>query len=306
MPTIPHTDLDVYPLSLGTNTFGWTSSPEESFAVLDEYAAAGGNFIDTADVYPRWAPGRKGGESEEIIGDWLTSRGRRNEMVVATKVGKLDPYRGMGEENVRRAVEGSLRRLQTDYIDVLYSHTEDPENPTSPALFEALAQEGKIRYYALSNHSPEKVRETVETAKREDLPGPVALQPHYNMLFRGEYEQGLAPVAAEYDLAVIPYFSLAAGLLTGKYDPNEPITGERAEMVKIYLDDSTGAKLHALQTVADQHNVEPAAVAIAWLLAQPTITAALASARTTAQLPALLEGVSIVLSDEELRMLNQD
>ncbi len=305
MATIEHTDLDVYPLCLGTNTFGWTSTPEESFAVLDEYADAGGNFLDTADVYSRWGKGNQGGESEEIIGQWWQKGGRRDQVVLATKTGKLAPNTGQSRQSVRRAVEESLRRLRTDRIDLLYAHAEDPENPVDPGIYEELRSEGKIRYYGLSNHSADAVRSCVLRAETAGVPGPVALQPHYNLLERAQFEQELRPIAAEYSLAVMPYFSLAAGLLTGKYSQNEALTGERAQMVSSYLGPGTWDVVEAVRSIADGHNVEPAAVAIAWLLAQPTVTAPIASARTAGQLSALFEGVSIVLSESELERLDR-
>ncbi len=305
MPIIDSTDLDVYPLCLGTNTFGWTSSPEESFQVLDEYAAAGGNFLDTADVYSQWARGNYGGESEEIIGRWLQERSSRDEIVLATKVGKLAPNDGQEEALVRRAVEESLRRLGTDRIDLLYAHAEDPSHPTDPQVYERLREEGKIRYYGLSNHSVEATLTCLKESSRLEIPGPVALQPHYNLLHREDFEAGLQQVAKSSGLSVMPYFSLAAGLLTGKYDVDAEPEGPRAGMVSTYLNGRTRRVLKAVESVADNHNVEPAAVAIAWLLAQPTVTAPIASARVPEQLSALFEGVSIVLERDELSLLNR-
>lgn len=304
MPAIANTDLDVYPLCLGTNTFGWTSSPEESFQVLDEYAGAGGNFLDTADVYSAWAKGNEGGESERIIGEWWGRGGKRDEIVLATKIGKLAPLDGLKPQIVKEAVDNSLRRLKTDHIDILYAHAEDPDNPTDPELFEELRQAGKIRYYALSNHRAGMVFDCVGAADAAGVPRPVALQPHYNLLHRKEFERGLQPLAEELELAVMPYFSLAAGLLTGKYNLDETLGGARAGMVSEYIGDQTAATLDVVRSVADEHNVEPAAVAIAWLLAQPTVVAPIASARVPKQLSALFEGVSIVLEPEEIELLN--
>ncbi len=306
MKKIEHSDLSVYELCLGTNTFGWTSSPEQSFAVLDAYVGGGGNFLDTADVYSAWADGNVGGESEKVIGEWLSKqKGRRDEVVIATKIGKLSPYDGQSPTNVRRAVEDSLRRLRTDHIDLLYAHAEDPKNPTDPAVFAQLAQEGKIRYWGLSNHRPNVVEEVLEAAAEQGVPTPVALQPHYNLAFRKEYEDGLRKVAESFSLSVFPYFSLASGLLTGKYDLGESLSGHRASMVEPYLQEGTPKLLSTLKKVADELNVEPASVAIAWLLAQPTVTAPIASARTAEQLPALLEGTTLTLTPDQLAALNE-
>ncbi|WP_350258058.1 aldo/keto reductase [Scrofimicrobium sp. R131] len=301
MPKIA--ELDVYPLCLGTNTFGWTSTRAEAFAVLDEYTAAGGNFLDTADAYVRWAG--QGGESEEIIGQWLRESGRRAEVVLATKVGKLPPHDGLSAEAVSAAVDASLQRLGVEQIDLLYAHYYDPEHPTDPAIFDRLIRDGKIRTYGLSNHSPAQVREVLEAADRAGVARPVALQPHYNLLLRGEYEGDLQDLTVAEDLAVMPYYSLAAGLLTGKYDLSAPLAGARAQMAGSYLNERTPAIIDAVSGVAQEHNVEPAAVAIAWLLSQRGITAPIASARTPEQLFPLFEGVSIVLSEEELAQLEQ-
>ncbi len=306
MKNIEHSDLSVYELCLGTNTFGWTSSPEQSFAVLDAYVGGGGNFLDTADVYSAWGQGNAGGESEKVIGEWLgKQKGRRDKVVVATKIGKLEPYDGQSPSNVRRAVEDSLRRLRTDYIDLLYAHAEDPKNPTDPAVFAQLAKEGKIRYWGLSNHRPSVVEKLVEASAEQGVPTPVALQPHYNLAFRKEYEDGLRKIAERFSLSVFPYFSLASGLLTGKYDLSEPLSGDRAAMVEPYVNEGTKNLLATLRKVAAELNAQPASVAIAWLRAQPTVTAPIASARTVQQLPALLEGVTLKLTPEQLATLNK-
>lgn len=296
--------LDVYPLCLGTNTFGWTSTPGESFAVLDEYVEAGGNFIDSADSYSAWASGNSGGESELIIGQWLAKGADRSNIVIATKVGKAPGRTGLSAGTIKDAVEDSLRRLGTDYIDLYYAHAEDLDVPVeeSVAAFTELVDEGKIRYVGLSNHSPERIRQWMEIAPAKAKP--VALQPHYNLVCRQDFEEKLLPLAKEYDLAVMPYFSLAAGLLTGKYQ-GKGLEGERAGMVGAYQGNGVAKSVDALIEIAHSHNVEPAAIAIAWLLAQDTVTAPIASARVPSQLPPLLEGVTIVLSSEENTRLDE-
>lgn len=300
-------NLDIYPLCLGGNTFGWTSTPEQSWAVLDEYCDAGGNFIDTADVYSQWVPGNSGGESEVIIGQWLQRGSRqRSDVVIATKVGKMAPNTGLGAKAITGAVEASLRRLQTDYIDLYYAHAQDPETPleeTQKAVADLL-QAGKIRAFGVSNFDAQ----TLAAWPWGQGVDPVALQPHYNLLYRSDYETQLRPLVEEHHLAVMPYYALASGLLTGKYDVQSAISGERADAVRRYVDGvgaaAVDAKLAALRRVAEEHNVEPAAIAIAWLLAQPTVTAPIASARVPQQLPPLLEGASIVLSADDLAILD--
>lgn len=305
MVQIGTSTLDVYPLCLGNNTFGWTSDEAQSHLVLDAYADAGGNFLDTADVYPAWAPGASGGDSEIILGAWLKRR-KRDELVVATKVGKLQGRLGLAAGNVKRSAEESLRRLQTDYIDLYYAHAFDEETPLeeSVAAFAALQREGKIREIGVSNFSAAQLGAWMAEADRQDVPRPVALQPHYNLLARADYEQNLQPLAAEFDLGVMPYFSLASGLLTGKYRSREQIVGDRAGMIGQYLTPATFEVIDALVQVADEHNVEPASVAIAWLLANPTVTAPVASGRNPEQVGPLLEGVGLALSDADLELLN--
>ncbi len=296
--------LDTYPLCLGGNTFGWTSTRDQSWAVLDDYCDAGGNFIDTADAYSAWVPGNEGGESETIIGEWLAQGHRqRGDLVIATKVGKWASQPGLAAANIVSAVEGSLRRLQTDYIDLYYAHAEDPNTPLeeTQAALAQLIEAGKIRAIGLSNFSAE----TLAAWPWGEGVDPVALQPHYNLLSREPYETELRPLVVEHGLAVMPYYALAGGLLTGKYDLQAPLTGDRAATVERYVGSGTEQKLANLRAVADEHNVEPAAVAVAWLSAQPTVTAPIASARVPEQLPPLLEGISIVLSDEDLQLLGQ-
>lgn len=307
MVAIGNTNLDVYPLCLGANTFGWTSSKAESFDVLDEYVGAGGNFVDTADVYSAWAKGNKGGESETILGEWLTPA-KRNDLVIATKVGMWGEHAGLGEKNVMRAAEGSLRRLNVDHIDLYYAHIFDEDVPVEETVhaFARLQEQGKVRHVGVSNFSAGQLERWVKAADDQGVPRPVALQPHYNLVWRKDYETKLQPVVEEYDLGVMPYQALAAGLLTGKYDEGEGAAGagERSGGVGRHISPGAWKTVEVAREVADELNVGVAAVAIAWLLANPSITAPIASARTADQLVPLLEGVTVTLTDEERSALD--
>lgn len=306
MTYLGNTDIDVYPLCLGTNPFGWTASTQDSFAVLDAYTAGGGNFIDTADTYSSWVEGNSGGESETIIGQWMSGRGNRHNLVLATKVAKWEGARGLSAAAIQRGIAESLRRLQTDYVDLYYAHAEDlsVDIEETVSAFAQLQQEGKIRAVGLSNHSPERIREWIETAERLGVPKPVALQPHYNLVYRADFEGKYRDLAAEYDLSVAPYYSLASGLLTGKYKQAADIAGPRAGTVSGYASEAAFRVVEAVRGIAASHNVEVSSIAIAWLLAQPTVIAPIASARVAEQVPALLEGASVVLGEEELQELN--
>jgi aryl-alcohol dehydrogenase-like predicted oxidoreductase len=297
-------DLDVFPLCLGGNVFGWTADEEASFAVLDAYAAAGGNFIDTADVYSSWVPGHTGGESETIIGRWLASRNNRDSMVVATKVGH---NRDLRRQAILEGAKRSLERLQTDRIDLYYAHNDDPDTPLEEALgaFGELVAEGKVRYIGASNFTAERLSAGLDVAEREGLPAYVALQNEYNLVDR-DYEQGPRQVVASRGLAVVPYSGLAAGFLTGKYRPNgAAVDSPRAQRAVARLDERGLAVLAALDEVAAAHHATQAAVALAWLLAQPTVVAPIASARTVAQLDELLAFTALSLSPRELEALSR-
>jgi aryl-alcohol dehydrogenase-like predicted oxidoreductase len=295
------TGLDVFPLCLGGNVFGWTADPESSFAVLDAYVAAGGNFIDTANGYSRWVPGHDGGESERVIGDWLARRGRRDDVIVATKLGSEG---GLGRANVRMRTEQSLQRLRTDVVDIMYAHYDDPATPPEESLgaLDELVREGKIRHIAASNFTPERLEEALETSQREGLASYEVLQPQYNLLER-DYERTFRPVAERHDLAVVPYYGLAKGFLTGKYRPGHKVDSPRAAQVGDYENDRGWAVLDAVEDVAAQHGVSAGAVALAWLAAQPTVVAPIASARYTEQLEQILPMAELTLSDDELRRL---
>ena len=299
MAKLDGTDLDVFPLCLGGNVFGWTADEDASFAVLDAYAEAGGNFIDTADTYMR--PNM--GVSETIIGRWMAARGNRDAMVVATKVGSDG---GLGAANVAAHAEGSLRRLQTDRIDLYYSHKDDLDVPVEETLgaFNALVEAGKVRHIAASNLSGERIVESLRASAREGWARYVALQPHYNLVERERYEREYAPLAAEHGLAVAPYYALAKGFLTGKYREGRPeVDSPRAEGARAYLDDRGRAVLADLEEIADAHGVPMAAIALAWLKSRPNVVAPIASARSVEQLEHLLPMVELTLTGDELLRL---
>lgn len=291
-------DLDVYGLCLGGNVFGWTADRDASFAVLDAYVEAGGNFIDTADTYMR--PNM--GTSETIIGDWMAARGNRDALVIATKVGSDG---GLSAANIAAHVEGSLRRLRTDRIDLYYAHKDIGDVPVEETVraFDALVQAGKVRVLGASNVPPGRLVESLELAAAEGLTPYTWLQPHYNLVERAGYEGSYAPLAARFGLAVAPYYALASGFLTGKYR-GESVDSPRAERASEYLDERGVAVLEALDAVATAHGVAVAAVAIAWLLTKPDVVAPIASARTPEQLAQVLPAVDLVLTADEIARLD--
>ncbi|MFJ4524010.1 aldo/keto reductase [Streptomyces sp. NPDC088810] len=301
-------DLEVFPLSLGGNVFGWTADEQASFAVLDAYTAAGGNFIDTADAYSAWVEGNQGGESETIIGKWVNARGNRSDVVIATKVSQHPEYQGLSAANIKAAADASLRRLDTDYIDLYYTHFDQPQVPVEEIIgaLDGLVKAGKVRQIAASNITPERLQASLEFSDREGLARYVALQPHYNLVSRDTYEGPLQDLAAREGLAAVPYFSLASGFLTGKYRPGTTVDSARAGGAQKYADTERGRKvLAALDEIAAAHEAPVATVALAWLAAQPTITAPIASARTVEQLPALVGVAELKLTDAEVDRLTQ-
>jgi aryl-alcohol dehydrogenase-like predicted oxidoreductase len=306
MALIPRTDLDVFGLCLGGNVFGWTANRDESFAVLDAYSAAGGNFVDTADVYMAGAPGNSGGESETIIGEWLAARaGKRDDFIIATKVGKLPGLDNLRAETIRKGADDSLKRLGVETIDLYYAHFDDPDTPLVETLgaFGELIEAGKVRYIAASNYSGARLTEALEIAERDGLPRYVALQPHYNLMER-DYESDQMAVCEREDIACFPFYALAKGFLTGKYRPGgEKIDSVRAEGASQYLDERGEKMLSALDAIAAAHGVQPAAVAVAWLREQPTVLAPIASARNEKQLEPLIASASLELTSEELDRL---
>ncbi|WP_113699559.1 aldo/keto reductase [Nonomuraea lactucae] len=305
MRSIGTTALSVFPIALGTNVFGWTADREASFAVLDAYVEGGGNFIDTADLYAYRVTGES--TSELIIGEWLVKRGNRDSVVLATKVGMLEGFTGLAPATIRAAVEASLRRLRTDYIDLYWAHIDDQDTPLAETLaaFDALVREGKIRYIGASNYGARRLSEALTISDQEGLARYVALQQHYNLVERG-YEGELRDVVAREGLSSTPWSSLARGFLTGKYRPGVTVDSPRAGAAGEYLNTEHGRRtIDALTKVAAERGVEPASVALAWLAAQPTVTAPIASARTTGQLQPLLTAAGLALSPEELRLLDQ-
>ena len=306
MARIGNTPLDVFPLCLGGNVFGWTADEAQSFATLDAYAAAGGNFVDTADVYSAWAPGNSGGESEAILGRWMAGRGNRDRIVVATKVGKLAGLTGLSAKTIRSAAEASLRRLGTDHIDLYYAHSDDPATPLDETLgaFDSLVREGKVRAVAASNYTASRLSEALEVSRAAGFARFEALQPHYNLVHRAEYEGALSDLCVREGLSCFPYYALASGFLSGKYRPGTSVEGARAGAAAKYLDDRGVRALAALDPVAAARETTVAAVALAWLLARPAVVAPIASARTPAQLAELLPAVTLRLTDEEVRRLD--
>lgn len=301
-------DLEVFPLALGGNVFGWTADEKDSFAVLDAYAAAGGNFIDTADAYSAWVEGNEGGESETIIGKWLAARGNRADVVIATKVSQHPRYRGLTAANIKAAADASLTRLGTDYIDLYYTHFDQPEVPVEEIItaLDDLVKAGKVRATAASNITPERLKASLDFSATEGLARYVALQPHYNLVSRDTYEGPLQTLAADYGLAAVPYYALAMGFLTGKYRPGTTIDSPRAAGAGAYLETPRGIRvLTALDNIAKSRNTDPATVALAWLLTQPTITAPIASARTADQLPPLLAVADLTLTPEDVTHLTE-
>jgi aryl-alcohol dehydrogenase-like predicted oxidoreductase len=299
MTVLRGTDIDVFPLCLGGNVFGWTADAASSFAVLDAYLDGGGNFIDTADTY-------SGGESETIVGRWVAVRGNRDRVVIATKVGKMSARRGLGAGNVAAAIEESLERLQMDHVDIYYAHADDRDTPLEEWLgaFDAIVRSGKARAIALSNFSAARVTEVLALCEREGLTAPIALQPHYSLVERGGYEGELREECERAGLACFPYYALARGFLTGKYRRGVSVDSRRAEGASKYLaDPRADALLAALDDISTTHGTSIAAVAIAWLREQPTVVAPIASARSAGQLGEILPGGTLELSAVDLERL---
>lgn len=303
--TIGSSDLSVFPLSLGGNVFGWTADQATSFDVLDGYVGAGGNFVDTADGYSAWVPGNTGGDSERILGQWFQARGNRDDIVLATKVSQHPDFKGLAGDNILRAADASLERLGSDYIDLYYAHFDDQTVPLEETVsaLSSLVDAGKVRYIGISNYSPERIEEWFSITEANGLHRAVALQPHYNLVER-DFEEKYRALAERENLGVVPYFALAAGFLTGKYRDGVTVDSARAAGAAKYLDDRGRSVLDALDTVAEAHGASVASVALAWLAAQPTVVAPIASARTLDQLPDLLAAVTLELTADELDALS--
>ena len=297
-------------ICLGGNVYGWTLAEADAFRQFGEALDLGLNFIDTADVYSRWAPGHTGGESETIIGNWLTKSGRRKDVILATKVGMEmgEGRKGLSPAYIRRGVEDSLKRLQTDHIDLYQAHKDDEETPLAETLgaFDDLVKAGKVRYIGASNYSGERLAEALETSRKNGLAPYVSLQPHYNLVEREKFETELLPVVDKYQLGVIPYFSLAAGFLSGKYrSAKDTEKAARGKSVQKYLNDWGFSVVAALDEVAQATGSTPARVALAWLIAQPGITAPIASATSSNQLNDLAAAAELKLGRESIEKLNE-
>ena len=302
-------ELAVAPLCFGGNVFGWTADEKTSFALLDAFVDAGFDFIDTADTYSRWVPGHEGGESETIIGKWLKSRGSRNKVVIATKVGMdMGPAgKGLKAAHIRKAVEQSLTRLQTDRIDLYYSHKDDPDTPLEETLqaHAELVSQGKVRALGASNYSAERLREALDISKRLNLPRYEVLQPEYNLYARSGFEAALESLCGEAGLGVAPYYSLASGFLTGKYRSEDDFgKSPRGARMSAYLNERGRSILSALDEAAEEHHATPAQVAIAWLIARPSITAPIASATSVEQLQDLIGAARRELDADTIALLD--
>jgi aryl-alcohol dehydrogenase-like predicted oxidoreductase len=308
--TLGRSGLEIAPLALGGNVFGWTADEPTSFKLLDAFAAAGFNFIDTADVYSVWVPGHHGGESETVIGNWMRQGKRRQDMIIATKVGmEMGPDRkGLSRSHILRSVEDSLKRLQTDYIDLYQSHTDDAETPVDEPLetYARLIEEGKVRAIGASNFNAERLSQALQASEQHSYASYQSLQPLYNLYDRADYESNLESLCLEKGLGVISYFSLASGFLTGKYRSEDDLSkSPRGRRVKHYLSDRGMRILEALDHVANQLNSTPARVSLAWLMARPSITAPIASATNLEQMNDLIEATRLELDASTIELLNR-
>ncbi|HYI68113.1 MAG TPA: aldo/keto reductase [Skermanella sp.] len=303
--------LEVVPLCFGGNVFGWTIDEPTSHRILDAFVAKGFNFIDTADMYSRWAPGNSGGESETIIGSWLKGRGDRDKLVIATKVGmEMGPgKKGLAPAYIRASVEDSLRRLQTDYIDLYQSHADDPDTPFEDVLgtYQELIDQGKVRAIGASNISAARLRQALDVSARTGLVRYESLQPEYNLFDRAGYEAELEPLCLEHGLGVITYYSLASGFLSGKYrKPEDASRSPRGEgVVSKYLNDKGRAILKALDEVAALHDATPTQVALAWVIARPSVTAPIASATSLEQLKDFAGAAKLKLDQGSISLLDE-
>ena len=302
--------LRVAPLCLGGNVFGWTATEAASFAVLDALVSAGLNFIDTADVYSRWAPGHRGGESETVIGNWLKRGAKRKNLVIATKVGmEMAPDRkGLSAAHIVRSVEESLKRLQTDYIDLYFSHCDDASVPLEQTLgaYQKLIAQGKVRAIGASNYTAARLAEALEISRKTGLPRYEVLQPQYNLYTRSDYESALEPLCLKEQIGVVSYYALASGFLSGKYrtdaDASKSVRGR--VIVEKYLNERGLRILNSLDDVGRRHNASAASVALAWQIARPSITAPIASATTVNQLSELVAATQLELDQAAIEQLN--
>lgn len=306
MTQLGRSDLDVLPLALGGNVFGWTADRDTSFAILDAFTAGGGDFIDTADGYSHWVPGNHGGESESIIGEWLAAR-RPSGLTIATKVSTHPEFPGLSAANVRAAAEASLKRLGVDAIDLYYAHFDDASTPLEETVtaFGELVSAGLVRNIAVSNYSAERIREWVSISQDAGIPLPVAVQPHYNLVHRNDVEESIIPVAEDFDMSLVPYYALASGFLTGKYRSTDAAgSSPRAGGAAKYATEHGLKIIDELEEIAGRHGASIASVALAWLRAQPTVAAPIASASRAEQVADLLASTRLELSSDEVRSLD--
>ena len=301
-------DLSIAPLAFGGNVFGWSVDEKRSFELLDQFVDAGFNLIDTADVYSAWAPGNRGGESETIIGKWLKQSGKRDRVLVATKVAKWVEHKGLAPLNIQQAVEGSLKRLQTDHIDLYQAHEDDASVPLHETLgaFARLIEQGKVRVIGASNYGADRFAEALDVSARHNLPRYESLQPEYNLMVRGDYEKYLEPLVTKEQVGVINYYALASGFLSGKYRSETDLgkSAARAAAVRKFLNPRGMGVLAALDDVAKTHRATPSQVALAWLMARPSITAPIASATSAEQLNDLIGAARLQLSATEIAQLD--
>jgi len=301
-------DLSIAPLAFGGNVFGWSVDEKRSFELLDQFVDAGFNLIDTADVYSAWAPGNRGGESETIIGKWLKQSGKRDRVLIATKVAKWVEHKGLAPLNIQQAVEGSLKRLQTDHIDLYQAHEDDASVPLHETLgaFARLIEQGKVRVIGASNYGADRFAEALDVSARHHLPRYESLQPEYNLMVRGDYEKYLEPLVTKEQVGVINYYALASGFLSGKYRSETDLgkSAARAAAVRKFLNPRGMGVLAALDDVAKTHRATPSQVALAWLMARPSITAPIASATSAEQLGELIGAARLQLSATEIAQLD--
>jgi len=307
---IGNTGIQVAPLALGGNVFGWTADEETSFKVLDAFVDAGFNLVDTANTYSKWLPGHKGGESETVIGKWFKKSGKRVKVIIATKVGMEmgDGKKGLAKSYILEEVEASLKRLQTDHIDLYQSHQDDANTPLEETLeaYAQLIKQGKVRVIGASNYKADRLREALKISEQKGIPRYECLQPHYNLYEREDYEKNLEPLVREKNIAVIPYFSLASGFLTGKYRTEADFgSSARGGGMKKYFNDRGFRILAALDEVSKEYETSLAAVAIAWLIAKPGITAPIASATSLRQVDHLIRGAELQLTSASIAKLDQ-
>jgi aryl-alcohol dehydrogenase-like predicted oxidoreductase len=305
---IGRSELEVVPLMFGGNVFGWTADEATSFSILDALVDAGLDFIDTADVYSAWVPDNRGGESETIIGKWLRKSGKRDRLVIATKVSKLEGRKGLSAANIQAAAEDSLKRLQTDYLDIYFSHDDDAATPLEETLgaYQKLIEAGKVRVIGASNYSGARIEEALAVSRKHGLPEYQLLQPEYNLYDRKQYETDIEPVAVANQLGVVVYYSLASGFLSGKYRSKADAANRaRGSRVEKYLDERGLRILGALDRVSERHGSTPATVALAWLIARPSVTAPIASATSVDQLKSLAAAVHLMLTGDDIRELDE-